>query len=309
MGLSVQDFKNFLQDPRTSEYLNCEGRLYRELRRLSLSTKTEDPGAVIDIVSAGNPTKYNDKRQHDAGEFYEVMMDKLKEEFNLEGQQIIDTLIQTSVELLRTCCECGFEDDPVTEQVYFHKIPANRKTMEENFKANFETIEQEKRCPNKGCKSTKCQVQRKITRAPPVLAILLQRFERVKNTLVCRKINKAINTPTIFIPDLENPAMFNLKCSVIHKGSVSGGHYFCYIHHPGGKMTRCNDADCQDVVSGREMATAGRELQQAYLLLYFQGNLEDEEVCTLSGLTQSTHINYIFCPGARRKKYRKYRGE
>ena len=110
MLFSNVDLMNFIQDPKTTKLLKKgKGNLLRELQRLmrSTSTKEEDLKHLLKIVAKG---KFNDGRQHDAPEFYDALIDTLREEIKKEDQDVFDVIVLSLIEENRTCTECGKKD-------------------------------------------------------------------------------------------------------------------------------------------------------------------------------------------------------
>ena len=216
MIYSNVDLLNFIQDAKTPTLVKKgKGDLLRELRRLttSTSTKKEDLGIVLKIVAKG---KYNDGRQHDAPEFYDAVIDTLREEIKKEDQDILDVIVLSLVEENRKCIKCG-KCDTKYEKVYSHRIPAYDATFVENFKLYFKTIQQVRRCSNRSCDSQKFELESKIVRSPQMLVVCLKRFEVRNETECISKISKPISTPPQFNV---NQTDFFLRCSVIHSGKL-----------------------------------------------------------------------------------------
>ena len=210
------DLMNFIQDPKTTKLLKKgKGNLLRELQRLmrSTSTKEEDLKHLLKIVAKG---KYNDGRQHDAPEFYDALIDTLREEIKKEDQDVFDVIVLSLIEENRTCIECGKKDTKYIK-VYSHRIPVKTATFVENFKMHFKTIQQDRRCSSRTCDSQICELESKIVRSPQMLVVCFNRFEVIDGKEGTLKISKAISTPLLFNV---NQTEFFLRCSVIHRGKL-----------------------------------------------------------------------------------------
>ena len=81
----------------------------------STSTKEEDLKHLLKIVAKG---KYNDGRQHDAPEFYDALIDTLREEIKKEDQDVFDVIVLSLIEEDRTCIECGKKRHEIHQSVF-----------------------------------------------------------------------------------------------------------------------------------------------------------------------------------------------
>ena len=171
MIFSNVDIVTFIHNTKTAKLVRKgKGDLLRELMRLTTltSTKGEDHGTILKIVSKGT---YSDERQHDAPEFYDAEIDTLREDIKKEHQDIVLSLVKEK----RKCIK-NQKCDTKYEKVYSHRIPVHAATFVENFKLNFKTIQQDRRCSARSCDWQKCKLESKIVISPQMSVVCLKRL-------------------------------------------------------------------------------------------------------------------------------------
>jgi len=135
---------------------------------------------------------------------------------------------------------------------------------------------------------------------PPVLHLLLLRFQYDPDTDMYGKINERYEFPEELCldeflekPDPEDPAIYMLHAILVHSGDNHGGHYVAYLNPQGdGKWCKFDD----DVVSRcskkeafmgsfggiGEDSFVGRASTNAYMLVYIRKNNIKDVLCPVT---------------------------
>jgi ubiquitin C-terminal hydrolase len=227
-------------------------------------------------------------RQEDAHEFFTQLLDRMRDselraagidpdrvpsdKQRLAQTTFVDRVFRGFLRNQMRCPSCSFESNTYDP---FLGLPLSIMGQRTNsVKSAIESFTQvetlgegnEWRCER--CKKkVRATKQMTVHKAPPVLAIMLKRFEFAG---FGRKISKDVSYRLqlrVPVSGDQREAVYRLTGVLVHAGStIHSGHYFSYVQGANGSWT-CMDDDRVSRASVQEVLS-----QQAYILIYSEAD-------------------------------------
>lgn len=194
----------------------------------------------------GNNQSTSALDQHDVGELNNILFDALEKCFKgTQHVKFIPDLFFGKQSSYVLCDECSHKRSQVEDFLQLNLQVSNLKGVHESLEQLFAAEEMngdnQVECEQESCKKkTDSRRGIQITKLPPVLTFLLNRFEFDFELLEKRKVNDRFEYPLELdmSPYLtqENLAeytkdelTYELKSIIIHWGDTESGHYWAYI--------------------------------------------------------------------------------
>ncbi|OHS93021.1 hypothetical protein TRFO_40657 [Tritrichomonas foetus] len=207
-----------------------------------------DTTPFVSLWKGWDDVPINPKDQQDAGEFVQMLLDRLDEK--LEGKPVSNSIIgQYEQRIVQI--NGNYSKESLSA---FTVLPLQVKDHT-NFKESFKTFLE----PDNLTGNDKYSVENlgqidaerfhTIYKAPESLIILLKRFEFDLETLSSKKVNsyfeftKNLDINPLISDDAPKVGEYELTGIVMHSGCVIGGHYYSYIKNLENDQWNCyNDS-------------------------------------------------------------------
>ena len=208
---------------------------------------TLHPGTLFELLNRLETVrKWRNNVQEDAHEFFMSVTQKLHEEQHAQDPYQNSAVLQTiycQMSSLHTCTLCGHS---FLEHDLFSFLPVKIQQYPVLEQSDFAS---QRQCTQCGTSPTMCNNE--ISIFPPVLFVMLQRFDDNAN-----KINMQV--PLLPSIHTKNNTQYNLSAVVMHEGTTSHcGHYWVLIRQEHtDHWLLCNDDVVTDDTLPRTSAEA-----------------------------------------------------
>lgn len=239
-------------------------------------------------------------RHEDVHEFARILFDKLENE-----DKTITKMFEGKTEHVFKCeCGCEYKREGIFQELILHLNENFSKSFQDNIKPNY--IDDYK-CEKH--EKTKAVEKLYYKELPKYLFVLIKRFEYDWDIDEGKKINDYFNYPEEFnfyeyVNQEGKNDHYTLKGNIVHYGSFSEGHFYCYINIDG-KYYKFDDTKVYEVVKdevldwnygGKNIVNNKTNRFSAYYLLYENKDVEfkvDANKDKLS-IIEEKEINYNF---------------
>ncbi|RKP18605.1 cysteine proteinase [Rozella allomycis CSF55] len=251
-----QIFKSFAQ---SMDHRN-EGFLH--LNKLFSSLETHKISSVVNVRKwvVSKHEQLNNSDQHDAHEFYILLMDDLLEILKCENKIALETFkakFMISIQKKVECVKCGTFSFSTENSFNLHLPLSNNDTNIQCLFDNYETLTEN--LENYQCENcnefTNANLSHKIIHKPDLLALTLNRFE-YRNGLLWKN-NVAVDPNSL--------SGYSLGSLIYHIGSTPySGHYCSLVNIDNKSSLHFSDAECITV----ENDTQNDCIKNSYIIFY-----------------------------------------
>ncbi|CAI2385296.1 unnamed protein product [Moneuplotes crassus] len=281
---SVNQFFDYFHDARPS----IKDKFSERLSEFCINyKKTKDSFIPINRLRSLSSNEFINYEQHDATQYILHLFENIQEEANpgapfftssgytsaeaawkaysKDHDSIIDKLF-VGMSQSRFICDGCSEETSVYEEFKTTNLTCDNYYKRKNA-THIRELGEEVQWSEMYCKQCEdirvCQIKKTITHLPENVIMVLQRFDPVTQ----RKIHDKMKFPLNFTIKQEGNALrtpkYKLKSAIIHRGSLTGGHYTC-VANRGDKWKLFNDESVRNIYS----SSPEKEIEDAYILMY-----------------------------------------